>query len=302
MSSATNSREGKEAYWYWVLVACNAFVTLCGNSLVIYLIASRPRLHTTPNWFVLSLAIADFSIGLVIAPTYIMSTFWVRTDSTTLAIFYNLLLYASVGNHCVMTFDRYIAITRPLRYPSFMKDSTVLKLIACAWGVPFMISLIPLSWEHNTSVSKPKQKHAEQIFKAIVLVLFEIIPCIIMLFTCLHLLVIVRNQSRRICRAEAQVMNRYNLSTTSRGRKTQEKAVVRMVVIVVLVFEICWLLSAYRATCKYFNFCQVSLRLVQSSRLFLFFNSAINVFVYAFLKRDIRGEMKRFFTWVRPTS
>ena len=301
MSSATNSKEGKEAYWYWVFVSCTAFVTLCGNSLVIYLIASRPRLHTNPNWFVLSLAIADFSVGLVIAPTYIMSTFWVEADFTTLAIFYNLLLYASVGNLCVMTFDRYIAITRPLRYPSVMKDSTVLKLIACAWGVPFIISLIPLSWEHNTSVSKPKQKHAEQIFKAIVLVLFEIIPCIILLFTCLHLLVIVRKQSRRICRAEAQVINRYNLST-SRGRKTHEKAVVRMVGIVVIVFEICWVLSAYRATCKYFNLCQVSLRLVQISRLFLFFNSAINVFVYAFLKREIRGEMKRFFTCVRSTS
>ncbi|XP_078357376.1 beta-2 adrenergic receptor-like [Oculina patagonica] len=133
--SATKTDEGRESYWYWILISVIAFVTVYGNALVIYLIATRPRLHITPNWFILSLSIADFSIGLIVAPSYIVYTFWVDINFTILVMFYNLLLYASVGNLCAMSFDRYIAITRPLRYVSLMKNSMVLRLIAFAWEI-----------------------------------------------------------------------------------------------------------------------------------------------------------------------
>ncbi len=47
--SATKTDEGRESYWYWILISVIAFVTVCGNALVIYLIATRPRLHITPK-------------------------------------------------------------------------------------------------------------------------------------------------------------------------------------------------------------------------------------------------------------
>lgn len=301
--SSTKTEDGKGAYWYWVLVASIAVVTVCGNALVIYLIAARQRLHTTPNWFVLSLSVADFCVGLIIAPTYIVYTFWLEVDFTVLVMFYNLLLYASVGNLCVMTFDRYIAITRPLRYVSLMKESMVRKLIASAWGVPIIITLTPLSWTHLASLSDSQKEFANRIYQGIVLVLFEIVPCIVMPLTFLHLFAIVKKQSRRIRTLEVQIVNRYNLNmlTNRRGRiRTHEKSVVHVFAIVVIIFEICWVLSAYRAFCR-FNLCQVSLTLVQISRLFLFLNSAVNVCVYAVLKRDIREEMKKLLKYVRPS-
>ena len=300
--ASTDTEDGKKAYWYWTLVACIAVVTVGGNALVAYLIASCSRLHTTPNWFLLSLSIADFAVGLVIAPTYIAYTFWAEINFDTLAIFYNLLLYASVGNLCVMTFDRYIAITRPLRYVSLMKDSMVIKLIACAWGVPVIITLIPFTWTHIVWISESHQERAQQVYHAIVLVLFEIVPCMIMLFTFLHLFAIIRNQSRRIWCLESQIANRYNLNITGRRSRIHERSVVNAVAIVVILFEVCWVLSAYRAFCKFFYVCQVSLTLVQISRLFLILNSSVNVFVYAVLKRDIRNEMKKFLKCIKTST
>lgn len=298
--SATKTDEGKDAYWYWTLVSLIAFITVCGNALVIYLIVTRPRLHVTPNFFILSLSIADLFVGLIVAPSYIAYTFQVEANFTVLAMFYNLLLYASVGNLCAMTFDRYVAITRPFRYVPLMKTSMVLRLIAVAWVVPIIITLIPLSWRHlgsssaaaSNSTLKEAQK-ADQIYQGIVLVLFEIVPCIVMLLTFVHLYSIVRKQSRRIKALEEQITSRYNLDIKSRRRGQREKSTVHAFSVVVILFEICWVLSAYRAFCNYFKVCTVSLKLVQISRLFLFLNCAVNVFVYAFLKSDIRDEMKQ---------
>lgn len=261
--SATKSDDGREAYWYL--------------ALVIYLITTRPRLHVTPNWFILSL-----SVGLIVA-----FTFWVDTNFTFLVMFYNLFLYTSVGNLCAMTFDRYIAIRRPLRYVSLMQNSMVLRLIALVWGVPIIITLMPVSCNWMYLASNAQQQRAEQIYKGIVLVSCEIIPCIIMLFTFIHLFFMVRNQNRRIIALQLQVANRYNLNGISRRGRQHEKSIAHVFAVVVILLQICWVLSAYRAFCKYFKLCPVSITLVQISRLFLFLNCAVNVFVYAFLQRVI---------------
>ena len=128
--ASINSIRDKDAYWYWILIVFIGITTVCGNTLVIYLIFTRRTLHITANWFILSLSFADLLVGLVVIPTYIMiiHTFFVQLNLHALLTFYNLILYVSVGNLCVMTGDRYlaIAITRPLKYASEMTRSKVL--------------------------------------------------------------------------------------------------------------------------------------------------------------------------------
>ena len=168
----------------------------------------------------------------------------------------------------------------------------VLRLIAVAWGVRVIITLLPLSWMFLTS--DEQQQRAQQIYKGFVLVSFEIVPCIVMLLiTYIHLFSIVRNRNRYIKALQLQVVNRYNLNNVSRRGREHEKSIVHVLVVVVILSEIFWVLSVYRAFCEYFKLCLISIALVQISRLFLFLNCAVNVFVYAFLKSDIRQEMKK---------
>ena len=49
--------------WYSVLGGLSSIIAVAGNGIVIYLIVTRHRLHTTANWFILSLAIADLFLG-----------------------------------------------------------------------------------------------------------------------------------------------------------------------------------------------------------------------------------------------
>ena len=52
----------KAGIWYWALGGILSVSTVLGNSLVIYLIISRKRLHKTVNWFLFSLAVADLCV------------------------------------------------------------------------------------------------------------------------------------------------------------------------------------------------------------------------------------------------
>ncbi len=44
----------------------------CGNFLIIAAVVSTPKLRTVTNYFILSLAVADFLVGICVLPPAIM--------------------------------------------------------------------------------------------------------------------------------------------------------------------------------------------------------------------------------------
>ena len=54
--------------WFQILGWLLTVIIIIGNGLVIYLITTRRKLRTKTNWFVLSLAVADFAFGLIYFP------------------------------------------------------------------------------------------------------------------------------------------------------------------------------------------------------------------------------------------
>ena len=284
----------RDVVWYWTLVVLIGITTVFGNTLVIYLIIKRPSLHVTANWFILSLSFADLLVGLAVIPTYIIRTFWIPLNIHALITFYNLVLYVSVGNLCVMTGDRYLAITRPLRYCIVMTRSKVVTMISISWIIPTFISLLPsLLWEKSLVNSRDK---AKRVYTGVVILFLEITPCFMMVLVYCHLYVITRAHSRRIA-AQESVQQRYcdRIIPKKRRQRSRERSNLKVFASVVLLFIFCWLLSAYRGFCDVFGLCTVTIKIVRISRILIFLNSAVNVIVYSFVKRDIRVELKRLF-------
>merc|ERR1740128_206930 len=100
-------------------------LVLLGNCLVVLAVFLDQRLRTVTNLFIVSLAMADLSVGLAVLPFSaslevldmwifgeIWCSIWLAVDVW--------MCTASILNLCAISLDRYLAVTRPVSYPSIM--------------------------------------------------------------------------------------------------------------------------------------------------------------------------------------
>ena len=122
----------------WLL----SIVTATGNGFVIFVIAKNRRLYSSANLFVLSLAVADFGVGIAVFPSSFFCTdYSMACNLRVYVAFFWFFLHSSVTNLCTLTWDRYIAIVHPLRYITSMTKRRPGMVILTAWLISFAISL-----------------------------------------------------------------------------------------------------------------------------------------------------------------
>ncbi len=130
-----------------------SLLTTVGNLLVLISFRINKQLRTVTNYFLLSLAIADFTIGIFSMPIFFaffekdrwpFNTFlcdvWLSVDYT--------MSNASVANLLLICFDRYFSITRPLTYRSKRTPKRASIMIGCAWAISCFI-WTPVRFDHR---------------------------------------------------------------------------------------------------------------------------------------------------------
>lgn len=121
-----------------------SILTVAGNVMVMISFKIDKQLQTISNYFLFSLAIADFAIGLISMPLFSMSTilgYWPLGPyvcDTWLALDY-LASNASVLNLLIISFDRYFSVTRPLTYRAKRTTSRAAIMIGAAWGISLLL-------------------------------------------------------------------------------------------------------------------------------------------------------------------
>ena len=290
--AGTSEFASRAGVWYWVLRGLIGLTILAGNGPVIYVIVTCHRLHKAANWFILSLSWADLFVGLFLIPVSTSCALWTTCNFSVLTLSFDLLLSVSIANMCAMTADRYLSVVKPLTYFQNMTNSRVFLWISVAWIVPILFSLIPFAWIFSNS---PAQRvNAFEIYGTLQIITFNLVPCVVMLLVYGHIFIISQKHSRQIrAQTKHQHLSQPQFAFNSR-QATQERSATRVFGLVVLFFVLCWMLSAYRHLCQYFSLkCSVSFELTLTSRLLMVTNSAINPFIYAFLKEDIKREVKK---------
>lgn len=100
-----------------VVVTVLMIMVVVGNMLVIIAIVTEKALKNIQNWFIASLAVSDFFLGLVIMPFslanelmgYWIFGFWWCEVHSAMDV---LLSTASIMNLCLISLDRYWSITQ----------------------------------------------------------------------------------------------------------------------------------------------------------------------------------------------
>lgn len=277
--------------WYWIVRGVISILTIAGNGLVIYLIAFKRHLRVTNNWFVLSLAVSDFCLGLFTTTSGFACTFYFRCDWRLQIAFYNFLLFSSTMNLWAMAIDRYIAIVHSLRYASLMTTRRVIAVISTSWSISFFAGFVRLLWIYSSHLSQTIDRY----YRVVVDLLFGAASCFALIFIYVRVFLISRKIAKHIAIQETEVNHNYKANNLKFQRQDRRRLSTRLLGSVVLLFVLCNALSVYVSFCLTFQLCSVKFAVRSAAYSLVHFNSAVNFVVYAFIKKDIRFELIRMY-------
>ncbi|EDO43104.1 predicted protein [Nematostella vectensis] len=279
--------------WFWAVRTILLVVSLLGNGLVVVLIVKRSRLHTSPNWIICSLAIADLLVTVAIGTTEMLCTLNYCTFSCNwwiLNVFYDMAVIASVFNLCALTYDRFLAIVHPLKYQLVMTRTRVFILLLFAWGTAIAAPL-PSFASHLLGDYK-----SYRAFQILFLFFCEFLPSVLLLVAYVTMANIARRQVVRIerYRKALKFNNLHRCSVTKAPFRVQKiNSNVQIIGILVFIFNLCFLLAVYKGVINYVFFKPVSPAVISITRILYHFNSAANGLVYAIFKTEYKQEIKR---------
>lgn len=288
---SNTSSENVTGVWFWTIAGLINLFIFSANGLLAYLIIKAQRLHHSANWFILSLAVSDFLSGLFVIPSCMICNLWLSCNDDVRFILLDLVVYVSIANVSVMSLDRLAAVEFPLRYQSMVAPRFKLWILF-AWLVPVVVSVVPLSWmfvEAGSTIAK-----INKVFRAVQLVVFEFLPCVIMVIVHGRIFIIRRKHSRQIQhqRTQLNLETQFSSESVSRSNFRTEKS-VGVIAFLVFFFVLCWVFSLVLTSCKYFEICKVSQEALIASSLLVLINPAVNPLICLFLKTDIRKELRK---------
>lgn len=287
---------------FWVLDGAAGLVVLAGNFFTCSVIISSPFLrHSIMNIFLLSLAVADFLIGLILVPGYASycegCEYFLSKYCHILGSVKDFPLAAVVFNLLAISYDRYMAVFRPLRYYSHMTSLRVGVILSFVWGIPTIMIITRSLLHHFWNTSQIHE--VIKVYNTFLVVSFIFLPNIILLVVNTMLTRAVRRQKCRIHTARSDIVSE-NASTVIKEKEVTEKNTKRRkgtisCIIVVLIFILCWFPRAFYNIWALANKNKnVNPVFRKITILFLIIQSSVNPFIYTMYRREFRRAAKGF--------
>ncbi|XP_040550673.1 olfactory receptor 14A16-like [Gallus gallus] len=123
---------------FWLLLGIY-LAALLGNGLISTAVACDHRLHTPMYFFLLNLALLDLGCISTTLPKAMANALW-HTRAISYAgcaaqvFFFFFFLSAEYSLLTVMSYDRYMAICKPLHYGTLLGSRACATMAAAAWG------------------------------------------------------------------------------------------------------------------------------------------------------------------------
>ncbi|NXG90100.1 NK1R protein, partial [Stercorarius parasiticus] len=286
-----------------VAYALIVVVSVVGNVVVMWIILAHKRMRTVTNYFLVNLAFAEASMSAfntVVNFTYAIHNEWYY--GLLYCKFHNFFpiaaVFASIYSMTAIALDRYMAIIHPLK-PRLSATATKV-VIGVIWLLAFLLAFpqgyysvmeeLPgrlvclVEWpEHSTNVYG-KTYH----FCMTILIYF--LPLLVI--GCAYTVVGITLWASEI---PGDSSDRYHEQVSAKRK------VVKMMIIVVCTFALCWLPYHIYFTLQYFNpewYLQKFIQQVYLAIMWLAMSSTMyNPIIYCCLNDRFRVGFKHAFRW-----
>ncbi|XP_048486466.1 alpha-2A adrenergic receptor isoform X2 [Plutella xylostella] len=210
-----------------VVVTVLMIMVVVGNMLVIIAIVTEKTLKNIQNWFIASLAVSDFFLGLVIMPFslanelmgYWIFGFWWCEIHSAMDV---LLCTASIMNLCLISLDRYWSITQAVDYLKKRTPARAAVMIAAVWLMSALVCIPPLlGWRVTRPPERfPQCKVSDDIGYVVYSALGSFyIPSCIMVFVYIRIYYAAKARARRGIRKKPKANEQQTSFSNPKGTR-----------------------------------------------------------------------------------
>ncbi|XP_052536653.1 olfactory receptor 14J1-like isoform X1 [Tympanuchus pallidicinctus] len=131
---------------FWLLLGIY-LAALLGNGLISTAVACHHRLHTPMYFFLLNLALLDLGCISTTLPKAMADALWDTRHISYAGCVAQTFLFVFLmsAEYCILTimsYDRYVAICKPLHYGTLMDSRACATMAAAAWGTGLLHALL----------------------------------------------------------------------------------------------------------------------------------------------------------------
>lgn len=284
-----------------ILYGIITFMSLVGNSLVIVTFAFDKHMRSVTNVFILSLAVADLIITLTCIPINLGSVFaqyWIFGPFACKLVpfFMTFSVACSSLTLCSIALDRYIAIVHPYKLKFLQNRKPAAIFLVGIWAVSFLCS-VPNAVFYTVKKVEPKCKDGSEVENYVCVwpenkykLPLELWLTLIVLFI---IPLIIMSTTYGLIGYQLWIRKPVGARRNSLRNADMKKNVIKMLVIVMLAFIICWspimVLNSVEKTMKSVNF---SKKTVVYLKLYFqclsMASCCINPVIYTFMNRKFR--------------
>ena len=278
--------------------------TLVGNSLVCLAFYRNPSLRTVTNYFVLSLALTDLSMAVLVMPlniALVITSNGIANKLTCNFYFFCVtgLAGASLWTVMLLAINRYFRVVRPALYTNIFSKKRSIAMAVCAWLTKTAITVVLdlTTREQPGKLSDESVKSCYQLRKKtggssklyfhitvqILSMIYIAVPSVTIVACYMKIYKTIRQHNTAAAPSSQGGHSSYGV---------EEAKITRMLTVVVVGFYLCWLpllissillaVDLFGETAfKYWNFFYT---------LPVFTSSVINPMVYGAMSQSFRNE------------